>query len=104
MGLADKQSRPIENLKKIIAIVKKSKETIWKKHVKKMDGKKNWVFDDGNVKEIPKDEERDGICKSLHEKLIHREKKYVLLDIRKVYYWPGIKCDVENICKRCEIC
>ncbi|KAF9756190.1 Transposon Tf2-9 polyprotein, partial [Nosema granulosis] len=76
----------------------------WNKHVKKDGDKEIWIFDSGREAEIPKKEIRESLIMSTHEDLGHRSLGSVYYDMKFHYYWPGIKQDIEDVLKRCEVC
>lgn len=105
IGLADKLSREeYEKQEKRKKHGEKIKSVRWNKHVKVIDDKEVWVFDNGKVAEIPKIEDRKKLCVDMHEKLLHRSAEYVLYELRKRYYWPGVKQTVINVVKTCVTC
>ncbi len=106
MVVADALSRVHEDEKAVMnkeRCVKQNKGK-WDKHVKKVDDKEIWVFDSGREAEIPKKEIRESLIMSTHENLGHRSLGTVYYDMKFKYYWPGIKQDIEEVIKRCEVC
>lgn len=105
MGLADDLSRNHINKSKYeLKSSNKIKERRWNKHVQIKDGKEYWNFDNGDVKEIPETNIRKEICLDFHNRVGHKGVLYTYHEIKKKYYWPGLKSTVEKICKECELC
>lgn len=105
MGLADDLSRGKRlNYETETERGKRMKEDRLQKHVKKVNGQEYWQFNDGKVKKIPREDERKNLCLMTHQKLAHRGVKYVMYEISKEYYWPGVKQTIIDVCRECEIC
>lgn len=108
MVVADSLSRIYtaeeEKKKKIEARKDKQVEGKRMKHVKNVDGKEIWVFDDGREGEIAPEKDREKLIIDCHLKFSHRGKTTVYYELRKKYYWPGIKDQIERVLKRCETC
>ena len=70
---------------------------------------RNWVTNNGTRVEwhlvIPKSM-RENIMEALHSSLVagHLGVKKTLHKIRARFYWPNCERDVENYCRRCDIC
>lgn len=75
-----------------------------KKHVKIIDGQEFWVFDDGKEQTMPPANERDKLIMDCHLQLSHRGRTSVYYEIRKQFYWPGVKDQIERVLKNCETC
>lgn len=75
-----------------------------KKHVKIINGQEFWVFDDGKEQTMPPENEREQLIKDCHVKLNHRGRTSVYYEIRKEFYWPGVKDQIEKVLKNCETC
>ncbi len=97
MGIADDLSREqaLTNSKNV-EISKKIQESKWNKHVKVIDGVEYWISDKGNVREIPQISRRKNLVKEIHESLNHRGTEYCYYELKKKYFWPGIKKTIEN--------
>lgn len=80
------------------------KQRKWNKHVFEKDGCEYWKFDGGEVRKIPIVEERKSLCKRYHEELLHRGYEPVYYEMKKEFYWPGIRKTICNVIKECEIC
>jgi hypothetical protein len=66
--------------------------------------KKIWVFDSGKEAVIPDGEIREQLIYDCHVNLSHRCITTVYYELRKTYYWPGIKDQIYEAIKRCEVC
>lgn len=75
-----------------------------KKHLKSEDGIKKWIFDSGLEWEIPEEENRKKLILDCHVELSHRSGTTVYYELRKKYYWPGIKDQIREALKECETC
>jgi hypothetical protein len=106
MVVADALSRVHENEKTLMNKERSIKQTQgkWDKHVKVVDGKEIWVFDSGREAEIPKKELREGLIVNAHENLGHRSLGSVYYAMKFEFYWPGMKKDIEDVLKKCEVC
>ncbi|KAF9758263.1 hypothetical protein NGRA_3187 [Nosema granulosis] len=110
MIVADTLSRlymsEVDNGKKEIIDNRKEKQVEGKraKHSKVVNGKEVWKFDNGEEREILKENDRVLIIKQYHEMLGHRGKTSVYYELRKKFYWPGIKKQIEEVLKGCETC
>lgn len=62
-----------------------------KKHVLVEDGQECCIFDDGEKSVVPKVELRKGLVVKVHEDLQHRGADATHYELRRNYYWPGIK-------------
>jgi hypothetical protein len=82
----------------------KMKQAKWEKHVVEQEGQEYWRFDNGVMKKIPQKEERIRIVIKEHEKMNHRGTEPVYYEIKKNYYWPGIKETIAEAIKKCEVC
>lgn len=82
----------------------KRKEGKWQNHVVVKDEKEFWKFDDGEEKEIPKREEREELVDKVHEKIGHRGLETTYYEMKKTWYWPGMKETIKNVIRACEIC
>lgn len=56
------------------------------------------------LNDVTRDERRNELIKYHHEKTCHRGINEVLLDLRKLYFWPNMKQDIVNYINNCEIC
>ena len=63
-----------------------------------------WEFSSGKRAEIPKSEDRDLLIIQTHEKLNHRGMKGTYYELKKNFYWPGMKDQLQKRLKECEIC
>ena len=102
MGLADELSRK-EGEKTTVSPNRSTKKK-WEKHILERNGKNIWRFDNGTEKIIPKKEIREEIIMKQHKEILHRGIEYVYYELKKTFYWPGIKLDIEKTLKKCEIC
>lgn len=105
MGKADELNRNFDN-KQVKSILKgkKIKESKWNKHVIEMDGSEYWKFDSGQVRKSPEIDERKRLCMQTHEEILHRGYEAVYQEMKKFYYWPGIKQTIIRCIKECEVC
>ena len=53
---------------------------------------------------MPEIGDRKALMEKVHELLMHRGPAAVYYEIRKEYYWPGMKNEIENELKECEVC
>lgn len=90
-----------ENKKKKGDSIKAAKA---KKHITEEDGKKYWTFDDGERREIPEDTIKEALVEQVHEKLNHRSMEAVYYNLKKTYYWPGMKAYIREQLRKCGIC
>lgn len=67
-------------------------------------GKKFWRFDSGECKELPNEQIREKIILEAHEKILHLSAEYTYYEIRKRFYWPRLRENVDRTLKACEIC
>lgn len=84
--------------------VEKWKETKWKNHVIEQDGFNYWKFDSGEIRMIPKEEVRNELIDRAHEQLMHRGAEAVYYRVKTKYYWPGMKREIREHLKKCEVC
>lgn len=105
MGKADELSRGIDVNSKIktergIKIANSK----FKKHVEKIDDCEFWKFDNGIIRKMPPVDERKKLCIMYHEDLLHRSYEAVYQEMKKKFYWPGIKATIIHCIKACEVC
>lgn len=82
----------------------KQQEGRWKKHAVKEDGKLFWIFDSGVKVEIPDEKDRKKLIDDCHKEKGHRSMLSVYYGMKNNYYWPGMKKDIENELRKCEVC
>jgi transposase InsO family protein len=109
---ADALSRIYEEEKKSQLVNEKQKETtehgrkikegVWNKHVVEIEEETYWKFDSGILRKIPPIEIRKSF--ETHEKLLHRGVEPIYHNLKREYYWPGIKETIVNVVKKCQIC
>jgi hypothetical protein len=109
MIVADSLSRvhtKEKEVKKKVIEARRDKKVAGKrnKHVRNRDGREFWVFDYGREAELAAEEEREKLIIDCHIALNHRSKTSVHYELRKRYYWPGIKDQIEKLLKNCETC
>ncbi|KAM0675703.1 hypothetical protein COBT_004274, partial [Conglomerata obtusa] len=80
------------------------KKQNWEKHVQTHEDVKIWRHDNGETKIIPEEKERVDLITAAHESLAHRSSEYVYQELKKKYYWPGIKNFIYDILQNCEMC
>jgi len=74
------------------------------KHIKEVDVKKIWVFDNGKETEIPAEDKREKLIYDCRVELSHKCRTTVYYELRKKYCWPGIKDHIYQVIKGGEIC
>lgn len=75
-----------------------------KKHVIEENNQKYWQFDSGKRAIIPEIEQRKSLVEKAHVELEHRAADAVYYELKKTYYWPGMKETVANVTRKCEVC
>lgn len=75
-----------------------------RKHVKIIDGKEFWVFDDGIEREMPPESDRKRLIMDYHVTLSHRRRTSVYYELRETVFWPGIKDEIATVLRNCEAC
>ncbi|EQB62284.1 krab-a domain-containing protein [Vairimorpha apis BRL 01] len=93
-----------DKMRKINARRDRQVEGKLNKHLKSEDGIKKWIFDSGLEREIPEEENRKKLILDCHVELSHRSGTTVYYELRKKYYWPGIKDQIREALKECETC
>ncbi|KAM0684985.1 hypothetical protein COBT_003805 [Conglomerata obtusa] len=66
--------------------------------------KEFWISDNGLKREMPEINERKELVVNIHEKSNHRGIESVYYELKKEYYWIGMKKTIENVIKKCETC
>lgn len=74
------------------------------KHIKEVDVKKIWVFDNGKETEIPAEDKREKLIYDCRVEFSHKCRTTVYYELRKKYCWPGIKDHIYQVIKGGEIC
>ncbi|ELQ75526.1 RNA-directed DNA polymerase, LTR Retrotransposon, partial [Trachipleistophora hominis] len=103
----DALSRTHEKAKEPTEINKRAMkryETINKKHLCTVDGKKHWRLDSGIVREVPEKENAEKLVIEAHLKTNHRGLEPICYEPKERYYWLGMKRHITEIIKRCETC
>ena len=77
------------------------KSSRWKRHIKHVNNKEVWVFDIGKERTILKYEERNELIMKVYIETVHRSLKFVYFELKKEYYWTGIKNDIKETLKKC---
>jgi len=108
IGVPDALSRLYEE-KNLEANEKKSKISKEKaareqRHIESENGKTIWTFDDGQKREVPEESTREKMVVEVHERQNHRSMEAVYYEIKRKYYWPGIKEFIRGTLKKCAIC
>lgn len=80
------------------------KQAKLEKHLIEVEERQFWRFGSGIIREIPNIEKRKQIIEEVHKKLLHREIEPVYYKLKERHYWPGIKREIEEIIKKCQIC
>lgn len=75
-----------------------------KKHLLKIEDKEYWRFDNGTLREIPEVDKRHALIKEVHERLFHRGIEPIYCELKKSYYWVGIKDSIKEVIRRRQIC
>lgn len=105
MGMADELSRGLNSKEETTKIIsEKIKKSKWNKHVITKEGYEFWRFDNGDIRKIIPAEERKNVCKEYHEKLLHRGFDAVYYEMKKEFYWPGIKYTISDVLAECDVC
>ncbi|ELQ76859.1 hypothetical protein, LTR Retrotransposon [Trachipleistophora hominis] len=79
-------------------------ETINKKHLCTVYGKKYWRFDSGIIKEVPEKENTEKPIIEAYLKTNHRKLEPIYYELKERYYWLGMKRHITEIIKRYETC
>ncbi|KAI5177776.1 hypothetical protein PAEPH01_2506, partial [Pancytospora epiphaga] len=83
---------------------KRIKEGKWNKHVEIVNGQERWKFDDGSMAIISEESARKGMVEKVHLELEHRGSGAVYYELKRNYYWPGMRETVKNVIKKCAKC
>jgi Integrase zinc binding domain len=86
---------------KLSESIKKGKR---EKHVVIVDNAEYWRFDSGEMRCIPPIGDRKELAQETHERLSHRGLESIYYEMKKEYYWPGIKNTIKNVIRKCKIC
>lgn len=101
MGMADKLSREDTTKDKRAKAIIIGKEN---KHIVEHENKRYWKFDSGEVREIPDEANRIEMIRQRHCELGHRNVTCIYYDLKKRYYWFGMKKEIEECIKNCTVC
>jgi len=97
LAVSDALSR-IHEGEDISSVQQSNKKLVkWKKHAINQDGKEYWRFDDGTMKEIPPKDERKQIVTRMHEQQNHRGLEAAYYELKRYWYWPGIKETISGV-------
>lgn len=80
------------------------KDAKYIKHVLSKEDKNHWHFANGDMRELPAPYDRKKLFTEFYELLNHHGPFPTYYEMRKYYYWPGIKQTKKNVCSKCTIC
>lgn len=74
------------------------------KHVITENNKEYWVSDNGLKREMPPITKRRDIVFDAHLEVNHRGIEPTYYNLKRKFYWIGMKKTIENIIKKCDVC